>query len=585
MISRVFDDLGRPSARPLPGEMTVSRRSVRSAAGVLACALALPIGLLASACEPAPPRPANDDFGAAVRLPSTTQGQFAGTTLGGTLQPGESRNWGPTSVWYRWVAPTSGIVDLTGGNPLGAYADVYTGATYRTLRPVPTSILSATNQFAVTAGTTYTLRVSSQFGGSFVLHWDTKTTPANDNRQRAAALTGATGSLVVDATAATRQPSDPTIDGQRVPASVWYRWTAPTSGRYSFGTAGSRSSAAIGAYTDDGALTRLDESAGGCGSSLGGLFSSSGSSAAAIGFDAQAGRSYLLMLGTLPEDYGFTAGAPLPFPQFGDRMQLNWRLLPDSPTASGNDAFSAASRLTGTHGTVEGTTAAATAEAGEPAHAGARAQSSVWFTITPRVTADYLFQASPQDSDGCYSRIGVYTGAAVNRLTAVPPSSRPAPLAQLFTAQMPDAAGDPDLETPEALVGRRVHLVAGRTYHIAVDRKSEPSTFSLHWDIPQAVPAVRSVTTGNGSIGVIWSPPAATAGSTRSGYFVTAVPVGTDDEDYDGSYVGDVSVPVTSSFTTVRGLTNGKAYRLIVAAVNDAGPGDLYVSRPVTPRR
>ncbi len=563
----------------------MSRRSVRSATGVLACALALPIGLLASACEPAPPRPANDDFGAAVRLPSSAAGQVAGTTLGAILQPGESRLGGTNSVWYRWTAPSSGVASLSSGGTLGSMTDVYTGATYRTLRPVNSFDLTGADRFAVTAGTTYTLRVTSQFGGAFVLHWATTTTPANDNRQRAAVLSTGSGSLVVDTTAATRQPSDPTIAGRRIPASVWYRWTAPTTGFYSFGSAGSQSTAAIGAYTDDGALTRLDESAGGCESAFGGLLGSGRSSASMIGFDARAGRSYLLMLGTVPEDYGVIVGAPVAFPQFGDRMQLNWRLVPDAPTASGNNAFAAAARLTGTHGTVEGTTAGATAEAGEPAHAGTAAQSSVWFTLTPRVTADYVFQASPQDSEGCYSRLGVYTGTAVNRLTPVPASSRPAPLAQLLDAQLPESAGFPDLETPEAIAGRRVHLVAGRTYHIAVDRLSQPSAFSLHWDIPQAVPTIRSVTTGNGSIGVIWSPPVATAGSTRSGYYVTAVPVVTDDENYESSYVGDISVPVTSSFTTVRGLTNGKAYRLIVAAVNDAGPGDLYVSRPVTPRR
>jgi hypothetical protein len=128
--------------------------------------------------------------------------------------------------------------------------------------------------------------------------------------------------------------------------------------------------------------------------------------------------------------------------------------------------------------------------------------------------------------------------------------------------------------------GMRVHLVAGTTYRIAADRFGQPGPFTLQWDIPQAAPIIRSATSGNGSVGVIWSPPPRTAGSPRSGYFVTAIPVSDDvSVDYE-----PLTLPVTSAFTTIHGLHNGTAYRVIIAAVNSSGLGNFAASAPVTPK-
>jgi len=44
-------------------------------------------------------------------------------------------------------------------------------------------------------------------------------------------------------------------------------------------------------------------------------------------------------------------------------------------------------------------------------------------------------------------------------------------------------------------------------------------------------------------------------------------------------------VVVLSSFTTIRGLQNGAAYRVFVAAINDSGIGNVAISRPVTPAK
>ena len=567
----------------------MKRRSSRSVSGVLACALALPIALLASACESAPPRPANDDWGAAARLTATAQGRVSGTTLGAVLQPGEDPELGTHSVWYRWVAPESGVVSFTTvAGLLGGSVQAYTGSSFRALRPVSQNGGFDISAFRVTAGTTYTLRVVMTFGGSFALGWKTATTPANDNRQRAAALSTGSGSVAIDTSAATRQPSDPTIDGERIPASVWYRWTAPGNGWYAFDTSGSSASAVLGVYADDAAPTRINDSSGSCGAfGLSTSFGFPSTPGATVGFQAQAGRSYLLMLGTAPEAFpDLSSGRPIPVVnQFGASLQLNWRLEPGAATVGANDVFAQATKVSGTHGMVDGTTVGATAQAGEPAHDGKPAQASVWYSWTPPMTADYVLQALPNGGAGCSSRVAVYSGTAVNTLTAAPVSTRLTPLQQLTRLQSLSEPSDSiDGTVTSAYAGERVHLVGGRTYHIAVDELGEQSPFALRWDIPQAPPVVRSVTVGNASIGVIWAPPPTTAGSARSGYYVTAIPV-TESDDDGSDAISDGAVPVTSSFTTIRGLTNGKAYRLVLAAVNDGGPGDLYVSAPVTPHR
>jgi hypothetical protein len=555
-------------------------RRTRALSGLVAAAVAVP-ALALAACEPAPPRPANDDFGAAQRLASAATGRISGTTLGANLQPREIAL-GTHSVWYHWVAPADGVVSFdTSAGLLGGAALAFTGSTYNTLRPIFGSSPFGGATFRATAGTAYSIQVSMQFGGSFSLSWEMSARPGNDNRQVAAPLSGSTGSLTVNTSAATRQPSDPLIDDERIPASVWYRWTAPADGWYAFDTSGSQADAVLGAYTDTPVLTRLSDSAGDCiDIGFGSGISTSGG--ASVGFAAQSGHTYLLMLGTQPDSFSTGGGSVPVADQLGGRLQLNWRAVPGGVPVAGNDAFASAATISGTHGSVIGTTVGATAEPGEPAHQGKPALSSVWYSWTPTVTADYLLQALPTGGAGCPSRVAIYSGTAVNHLTATPASARPSPFEQLLALETPDQlTADP---LTQGFGGQRVHLVAGRTYHVAVDSFGEASPFALRWDIPQAVPAVRSITVGNGTVGVIWSPPAATAGSRRAGYYVTALPVDTSDEDMSGS-IDESEVPVTSSFTTIHGLTNGKAYRVVVAAVNDAGPGDIYVSGPVTPRR
>jgi hypothetical protein len=195
------------------------------------------------------------------------------------------------------------------------------------------------------------------------------------------------------------------------------------------------------------------------------------------------------------------------------------------------------------------------------------------------VTSDYILTALPDDSDACVAGLTVYTGTSLSTLRAVQSSSDDF----LMSASIPPSGSgiDSSGEISSSAFGMRVHLFAGTTYRIAADGRAFPGAFTLRWDIPQAAPVIRSATPGNGSIGVIWAPPARTTGSARTGYFVAVIPA--NPEEFDTTE--PQTLPVTSAFTTVRGLHNGSSYRVLVAAINGSGLGDFAISGVITPKK
>jgi hypothetical protein len=526
--------------------------------------LALPTLVLTNACEPAPPAPHNNNFASATAL-SSAKGQLTATTVGATLQPGEPTADNTTTVWFRWTAPSTGAVTFTGTSALPLEIEPFSGTVLNHLQALDTGDINGLDQqasFRTTAGASYAIRVSTQVGASFGMSWAISSPPANDHRAAAAPVTGATGSLLSDGTAATVDSTDPKIDGQPPTATLWYRWTAPAAGWYSFDTNGSSVDTALGVYTNAATPQLIDDSSADC--SVGDFFDSSGTS---VRLFAAAGSSYLVMLSG-SASYDPTAAS------LGGPVQLNWRPDASAPIASGNDAFASPAHLNGTHGSINGTTDGATAQPGEPAHMGLPARNSVWFAWTPPVTADYSLNALASNSNSCGAALSVYTGSSLATL-------KPVTQVDNGTADAgPDGFAFFGIGGSSAGFESRVHLVAGTTYRIAADRLGQTGPFALQWDIPQAAPVIRSATAGNGSIGVIWSPPPATAGSPRSGYFVTAIPV-SDDVSVDSE---PLTLPVTSAFTTIHGLDNGTAYRIIIAAVNSSGLGNFAISGPVTPK-
>ncbi len=101
---------------------------------------------------------------------------------------------------------------------------------------------------------------------------NTPAPPANDDFADAALVTGAEGSVEVDNSYATAEPGEPAHAGNDAIRSVWYRWTAPTTGSYDFYTCGSfpglDTVMAVYSGTAVGSLAPLAGNDDGCGDFL-----------------------------------------------------------------------------------------------------------------------------------------------------------------------------------------------------------------------------------------------------------------------------------------------------------------------------
>jgi len=207
----------------------------------------------ATAIVPVPAQPGNDEIAAAARLagPSgTVNGSTVGATAerfepsGITADPPNNVNFAGqdrASVWYLWRAPATGVVTLRTDALAGSQRiDLYDGPP-TALRSVARSILPSVLRARVVAGRGYTIAVLGppglQPGGpswaDFVLGWDLRTTPANDDFANAIPLTGRTGSTSATTFAATLQAREP-VPIADLGGTTWYRFDAPSSGTFRF---------------------------------------------------------------------------------------------------------------------------------------------------------------------------------------------------------------------------------------------------------------------------------------------------------------------------------------------------------------
>ncbi len=244
--------------------------------------------------------------------------------------------------------------------------------------------------------------------------------PANDDFADAIILSGTTASSTGTNRNATSEPGEPVHAGLGGGSSVWWRWTAPVSGRVRIDTRNSNFDTVLAVYRGS-RLGRLREVASND--------DARGTRQSAVTFQAQVGRIYRIAV----DGYG------------GDEGDIALNLAVTESVRVRNDNFNRAIRLRGRSGRVTGTNRGATAQRGEPVHAGVGGGKSVWWKWRAPRSGRVTFSTRGSNFD---TVLAVYRGSRLRRLREV--------------ASNDDVMGR--LQSAVTFRARR-----GRIYRIAVD--------------------------------------------------------------------------------------------------------------------
>jgi hypothetical protein len=213
----------------------------------------------------------------------------------------------------------------------------------------------------------------------------------NDNFSAASAVTGSSWTSSGSNVDATSESGEPAHAGQTTAKSVWFSWTAPSSGSATIGTAGSAFDTVLAVYTGSsvGALTAVasndDRTTGVTDSQV--TFQAVAGTIYRIAVDGKSGASGSLTI------TGSVSGVSV-----------------------ANDAFASALVCSGTTFNMTGSNVGATKEAGEPSHAGQAGGKSIWYYWVAPANGKLTLATTGSNFD---TLLGVYTGSAVNALKVV----------------------------------------------------------------------------------------------------------------------------------------------------------------------
>ena len=209
--------------------------------------------------------PFNDDF--------ATRAHVAGDNLavrsnnaGATAEPGEPAHAGTpatSTLWWEWIAPASGVASLdTSGSAYDTVLAVYTGSSLASLALVTANDNDGANRtsrvvFAAQAGIAYEFAVDGKNGATGLTLLNLGTTAANDAFATPFTLTGTSTHVTGTNAHCSREPGEPLILGFAGGTSLWYRWTAPNSGRFQVAAISTDFDPLLAVYTGTslGALT------------------------------------------------------------------------------------------------------------------------------------------------------------------------------------------------------------------------------------------------------------------------------------------------------------------------------------------
>ncbi|HVZ64633.1 MAG TPA: PQQ-binding-like beta-propeller repeat protein [Opitutaceae bacterium] len=275
--------------------------------------------------------------------------------------------------------------------------------------------------------------------------------PFNDDFASRAVLSGANVQVRSSNAGATRESGEPQHASVTGGASLWWTWTAPTTGQVVFDTTGSGYDTVVAVYT---------------GSSLAGL------QLVGANDDASAGNTGGRVT------ISVTAGTAYQIAIDGKNGATGNTLLHIGTVPPNND-FANAQVVSGVSFAVSATNVGATAEAGEPKPSTLGGGHSVWYTWTAPATGHYNLAAYSNVADMI---AGVYTGSSVSSLTLV-------------------AFNDDSISyDTDSLVS--FNATAGQTYHFLIDDLSDGGDFTMSlddslWQYPSAGPATGAPAVGS----------------------------------------------------------------------------------------
>lgn len=300
--------------------------------------------------------PANDNFANAQVLGA--RGTLQGSNEDATRERGEPNHAlsrGGASVWYRYVAPASGIANFsTEGSNFDTVIAAYEGTAVGALSElasnddISSSDLNSAVSFHVNKGEVVSIAVdglvdqtsTSVPTGRIALSWGLTPAPSNDLFADATIIGGTRGSTTGNNSGAWSEPGEVGPAHNSPQSSIWYRWTAPAAGLETFNTQGSTFNTVIGIYTGTrvDALTSIASAANsGTGTGTGSLSS--------VSFTAVAGVTYSISVVGQGSGVGAPRGA----------VKLNWSLK----SAPSSDLFANAQVLARSAGSVAGTNSGA----------------------------------------------------------------------------------------------------------------------------------------------------------------------------------------------------------------------------------
>ncbi len=319
--------------------------------------------------------PANDDFTNALELPSLSNAVSSAesTTAFATHEVNEPVHQTPSaigSVWFTWVSPWDSDINFsTEGSQSSPILVVYSGDALTNLVPLTTG----DGQVArVVRGQRYYIAADAVAGYQGHVRVSVLPPPGNNDFANAIELLGTNGTFSGPNFSANSEPGEP-VSAPENSASIWWRWTAPTTGDFLLGTGGSLGMTVQTAVYIGSNLSNLTAVvAPVISSSMGGTGSGTYSG---IAFRAKAGMTYFLR---------FSGGISHYYQSFGLYGTIagsySFAALPNIPV---NDYFAGRLPLSGLSNSVFADNSLASTEPGEPRPTSCdSAGRTLWWTYT-----------------------------------------------------------------------------------------------------------------------------------------------------------------------------------------------------------